>query len=211
MPEVELCEKTILAYVHLLNGRYPWNEHDCQHGQKSHWSPHGSDDEKGCTLPSWVIQTEVGLDRVTEHSVRVMKYVTPVCHVIEGTFTSIIIHRNLYPWKGVFWWLEVIGKVRAQYSFPYHKDTAHNLFWMDKVTPHFLHIELWSTLIYLPSLPPNYMCQQWHMENPRHMETDVTAQGCWAGSAGGNGTALPAGEDQAGKGCVWVQSHFHWV
>lgn len=58
---------------------------------------HGADDQRSCTLPSRVTQTKVGPDRPTEGSMRESKGVTPLCHVVEGDLTSIIVQENPYP------------------------------------------------------------------------------------------------------------------
>lgn len=81
---VGLWPIVLLAWVHLLKGRSPWNKHDFQHGQKTIHPTHGADDERGCTLPSWVTHTKAGPDRLTECSVIESKGVTPLFHVIEG-------------------------------------------------------------------------------------------------------------------------------
>lgn len=57
----------------------------------------GADDERGCTLPSQVSQTEFGLDRPAEGSMRESKNLTPVCHIVEGDLTRIIVQENPHP------------------------------------------------------------------------------------------------------------------
>lgn len=58
---------------------------------------HGADDERGCALPSRVTQAEVRPDRPTEGGMRESKCVTPLCHVVEGDLTSIIVQENPHP------------------------------------------------------------------------------------------------------------------
>lgn len=58
---------------------------------------HGTDYQRSRALPSRVTQTEVGPDRTTEGSMRESEGVTPLCHVVEGHLTCIIVQENPYP------------------------------------------------------------------------------------------------------------------
>lgn len=60
---------------------------------------HGADDQRSRALPSGVAQTEVRPDRPTEGSMRESKGVTPLCHIVEGHLTSIIVQENPHPLK----------------------------------------------------------------------------------------------------------------
>lgn len=127
--------------------------------RKPIYPTHGADDQRSCAFPSRVTQTEVRPDRPTKGSMRESESVTPLCHVVEGDLASIIVQENPHPLKRGPQGRAVIGEVRAQYSFPYHKDTAQNPFWGAEVTPPFLHTESSQTPMVHLALSPTSTSQ----------------------------------------------------
>lgn len=64
------------------------------------WPEISSDNQRICILASWVTQVEVEPD--VEGSMRESKGVAPLCHIVEGELTSIIIQENSYqPKRGL--------------------------------------------------------------------------------------------------------------
>lgn len=177
---------------------------------------HGADDQRSCTLPSRVTQTEVGPDRPTEGSMRESKGVTPLCHVVEGYLTSIIVQENPYPLergpqgKGSHWG----SKCPVFFPIPqWHCPESILGGWgYSTFSAYWVFTDTYGPLgfishLYLPIMSPSD--ETWRAQDTgkkiepfrvvRQVLLEVTI------------SHLPQiiRKDQAGVSCIWIQSHVH--
>ncbi|KAL0623432.1 hypothetical protein AAY473_007140 [Plecturocebus cupreus] len=90
--------------------------------RKPIYPTHGADDERSCAFPSRVTQAEVRPHRPTKGSMRESEGVTPLCHIVEGDLTSIIVQENPHPLErgpqgeGSHWGAQDTSEVLSKYS-----------------------------------------------------------------------------------------------